>query len=155
MSGSGVRAELVTFDVDELRCAIDAWPVVEIVRAVALRRIPGQPEFVAGVIDLRGAVVPVLDVRIRFGRPSKELILAHRFIVIKTRAHTVALWVDAIRDLVSLRAEDLARREGFVLGTRSFAGVARTPAGLIMIHDPDDFLSESESEALALLVAGT
>jgi purine-binding chemotaxis protein CheW len=155
VSGSRVRSDLVTFDVDELRCAIDAGPVVEMMRAVALRRIPGQPEFVAGVIDLRGAIVPVLDVRMRFGRPSKEMVLSHRFIVIKTRAHTVALWVDAIRDLVSLRVEDLTRREGFVLGTRSFAGVARTPAGLIMIHDPDDFLSESESEALAFPVTGT
>lgn len=155
MSSFGAAVAVVTFDLDALHCAINADSVIETLRAVALGRIPGQPEFIAGVIDLRGAVVPVLDTRVRFGLPRKEIALSDRFIVAKTRAQTVALWVDAVGDLISLRSEDCVASEGLIVGARSLAGVARTPQGLITIHDLDEFLSEAESDALTLLGMGS
>jgi purine-binding chemotaxis protein CheW len=148
-----VPARVVYFDLDELVCAIGVDAVVEVVRAAAWRVVPGQPDFVAGVIDLRGAVVPVIDLRVRFGRVAKEPELSDSLIIVRSRGQVVALWAGPIRDLAPLDRASFTPSEGFVVGTRSLAGVGRVGDALVALHDLDEFLSESEADAL-LYVGG-
>lgn len=145
--------DFVHFELDELRCAVDAAPVVEVVRAAALRPIAGQPEFVAGVIDYRGAILPVLDVRVRFGRARTPLTPAHRYIIVRIRERVVALWVDRIVDVGAVHIEDVTEPEGLIQGTRSLAGIGRGPGGIVMIHDVEAFLTQSEADGLTALGA--
>jgi purine-binding chemotaxis protein CheW len=144
---------MVTFELDQLLCAIDATAVVEVLRAVALRPIPGQPPFIAGVIDLRGSVIPVMDLRVRFGRPPKDLVPSHRYIIAAVRALTVAVWVDRIVDVVAIPRDAIAPSEGLIVGTKSLVGVGKTSTGLVMIHDADGFLSQAEADGLLALGA--
>ena len=58
------------------------------------------------------------------------------------------LWVDAVLDVVSLDAEAIVGAAGLLVGERSLSGVMRTDSGLVMIHDPDAFINESEADAL-------
>lgn len=139
---------LVTFELDELLCGIETAAVAEVLRAVALRPIPGQPPFIAGAIDLRGSIVPVLDLRVRFGRRGKELLPSHRYIIAAVRALTVAIWVDRIVDVVAMRWDAIAQSEGLIVGTKSLVGVGKTSTGLVMIHDADGFLSQTEADSL-------
>ena len=142
-------AVFLLFRLDDLQCAIGVDPIVEAVRAVQLRTIPGQPACVAGVIDYRGAIVPVLDMRERFGLASKPLALSDNFIIVRIREALVALWVGAVDNLADADPLAYAPRAGLTLGTRSLAGVARVSDGLVMVHDVDAFLAESERDAVA------
>ncbi len=83
---TGMSSFVLVFELDELQCALDSASVVEALRAVALRPMPGQPDFIAGVFDLRGSIVPVLDLRARFGRPKRPLIASDTFIVVTIRS---------------------------------------------------------------------
>ncbi len=140
---------MLVFELDELRCAVDAGPVREVLRAVAVRTIPGQPDFIAGVIDLRGTIVPLLDLRLRFGRSTRALSPSDTFIVVSIRSQLVALWTDSVVDLVPLDIGAFTAREGLIVGTRSLSGVVRVAGDLVMIHDLGAFLSQAETDALA------
>jgi purine-binding chemotaxis protein CheW len=142
-------ALIVVFRVDGLRCGVPADAVREILPALAVRPLPGQPAFIAGTIDVRGTPVPVLDLRVRFGRPARPMQLSDRLIVARAHDRPLALWVDDVEEITACAAADWAATGGLVVGDRSLAGVAATAGGLTAIHDLDGFVSACEADALA------
>ena len=73
--------QLVSFMLDEVEYGVDILCVHEILRFPDITRLPNTPEFIKGVINLRGNVIPVVDVRIRFGFPTGEITELTRIIV--------------------------------------------------------------------------
>jgi purine-binding chemotaxis protein CheW len=144
---------LLRFDVEDLHCIIDAACVVQILRAAALTTLPGAPAFIAGIVNVHGELLPVLDMRVRFGFPERDVTPADRFIIIRVGERTIALWVDGALEVLALEPGDIVPAEGLLGGLRSLAGLARTADGVLYLHDPAAFLSESEAEALDLLGA--
>jgi purine-binding chemotaxis protein CheW len=149
---AGSTHDDLIFRLDELRCGLDAAAVLEILPALAVRPLPGSPPFVAGAIDVRGAIVPVLDLRVRFGRPPRAMALSDRLILARAHQRTLAIWVDEVEGLFP-HDPDTVAPVGLVVGDRSIVGVATTGAGLCTIHDLDGFISGCESDALAHAVA--
>lgn len=139
---------LVVFRLDGRRCAVAESAVTEIVAAVAVSPLPRQPAYVAGVIDLRGTIVPVLDLRARFGLPSRLMELSDRFIVIRAAGRTLALWVDEIESFAASDPAGWSPHGGLIAGDRSLAGVAALPGGLATIHDPGAFVAQCEADAV-------
>jgi purine-binding chemotaxis protein CheW len=142
----------VLFRVDSRRCALHARSVEEVVAAVAVRPLPGQPPYVAGVIDLRGAIVPVLDLRVRFGGTARPMELDDRLIVAHARGRTLAIWVDTVDDFVPA-GYAFAPAGGLLTGDVSLAGVASTPDGLTTIHNVDAFVAQCEADAVFATVS--
>lgn len=151
--GAAASADHLVFRIDELLCGMDGTAVVEILPALAVQPLPGQPPFVAGAIDLRGTTVPVLDLRVRFGRPPRPMELSDKLIVARAHGRTIALWVDGVEGLVPRDGVRWTPVGGLVVGDRSLVGVATTADGLYAIHDLEAFLTDCESEALAAAVA--
>jgi purine-binding chemotaxis protein CheW len=141
------------FDVQGLPCAISLPHVTEVVRAVALEPLPGASPFVAGLVNLRGVLLPVLDLRVRFGYAARCLEPSDRFVMVRVRKMAVALWVDAAVDLIALDTDTIVPSDGLTAGVRSLAGVARTADGVLYIHDPAAFLNQAEADALYTGVA--
>jgi purine-binding chemotaxis protein CheW len=149
-----LRAErLLQFDVEDLHCIIDAACVVQILRAAALAALPGAPAFIAGIVNVHGDLLPVLDLRVRFGFPERGIVPSDRFITIRVGERVIALWVDAVLDVFAMNPRDIVPAQGLLGGLRSLSGLARTAEGMLYLHDPTAFLSESEAEALDLLGA--
>jgi purine-binding chemotaxis protein CheW len=121
---------------------------VEILAAVATSPFPGQPDYVAGAIDVRGTVMPVLDLCIRFGGTRRALELTDQFVVVRARQRLLALWIDEVEAFAT--GDALARRAagGLIAGDRSLAGVAATAGGLATIHDLDAFVEQCETDAV-------
>lgn len=144
----------VIFTIDDRRYGVPVADVVEIVRAVAITRVPGAPPAVAGVIDVRGTVVPVLDTRLRFGHPPRALSPDERFVIARAGARTVALRADdvaALEELAPAQLDDAAAR---VAAADHIVGIARLPDGLVLVHDVARFLSAAEADALDGALAG-
>jgi purine-binding chemotaxis protein CheW len=139
---------LLTFALDGQRYAVTANAVVEIVRAVAVTPLPGAPGVIAGVIDVRGAIVPVFDLRVRFGVPRRATAVADQFILVRTPARTAALHVDQALDLVEADDASVSDPRRQATGAPHIAGVATLPDGLVLIHDVAAFLSMAEAETL-------
>jgi purine-binding chemotaxis protein CheW len=142
----------VLFRVDSRRCALDARSVEEILAAVAVRPLPGQPRYVAGVIDLRGTIVPVLDLRVRFGGTARPMELDDRLIVTHAHGRRLAIWVDAVDDFIPAGSA-FVPAGGLVTGDVSLAGVASTPDGLTTIHNVAAFVAQCEADAVFATVS--
>ena len=141
--------EVVVFELGGQLFGVPASDVRELLRAVAVAPLPGAPAVVKGVINLRGRVVPVLDVRTRFRIPSKVIEPSDHFIVARARDRLVALHVDRATDLIRVNLTDLEAAQVLVPSTEYITWVAKVPNNLVLIHDLATFLSHAEAEALA------
>jgi purine-binding chemotaxis protein CheW len=142
------RSTLVTFELGEVRLAVDAARVREVVRAVAVTPLPGAPDVVEGVIDLRGETIPVFDTRRRFGQQPRPVEPADHFVIVETGERTAALHVDATGWLLEVPADRITAASELTSGARHIAGTATLPDGIVAIHDVATFLSRAESELL-------
>jgi len=97
----------VLFTVDGAQYALPADVVLQMETYTGATVVPGAPPFVAGIIQLRGRVVPVVDLRARFGLPPRETSLETRVVVGELHDRTVALAVDSAREVVRMTAAQL------------------------------------------------
>lgn len=139
---------ILWFELAGGRYALRLATVQEVVRAVAVMPLPGAPAIVEGAIDVRGQLVPVLDIRSRFQLPSKPMDLADALIIARTSSGTVALRVDGAGWPVTVPDGEIEQASA-IAKSPHVAGVCRLPEGLVVIHDLDSFLLASESGALA------
>ncbi len=92
----GGRTETwVLFLIDEQTYALRIWEVERIVRAVEVRALPQSPAHLRGIINVQGRVLPVVDLRLRFGKPSRDIRLEDHFIIASTPTVSAVLPVDA------------------------------------------------------------
>lgn len=147
---------LVVFALHGERFALQGRAVREAVRAVAVAALPDAPGVVEGVINYRGRLAPVLDVRARFGLPPQRLDPGQHFILAEAGSRLVALRVDRALDLLEVPADAIESAASVAPGSRRTEGVARLADGLVVIHDLERFLSLDEGNALdgALSAAG-
>jgi purine-binding chemotaxis protein CheW len=103
---------------------------------------------VLGIVNVGGRVIPVADVRKRFGLPGRPIDPSDQFIIARTPARTVALAVDAAHGVATIPAAELAQAGSIVAGLEYVSGVAKLPEGLVLIHDLGSFLSLPEEQAL-------
>ncbi len=142
------RLEILVFEVGAQRYGLPVADVRELLRVVTLTPLPKAPPIVEGIINLRGTVIPVLDIRARFRRPAKAPEHTDHLIVARAGERLAALRVDRALDVVRLDAGDAENAEGVMPGVEYVARVARLPEGLVLIHDLRTFLSHAEAEAL-------
>lgn len=140
--------EILIFEVGRHRYGLPAGDVQELLRAVALTPLPRAPSLVEGVINLRGKVIPVLDIRARFHLPARPVEPGDHLVVVRTGGRLAALRVDRALELARLEPSDLEDVEGVLPGVHYLARAAKLPDGLVLIHDLDTFLSHSEAAAL-------
>lgn len=141
-------ADLLTFEIAHERFGIPLASVREIIRAVSFSRLPKAPSVIEGVINLRGSVVPVLDIRARFRLPRKPTELSDHLIVAEANRRVVAIRVDRALDLLHIESNNIDDVKTVTEKSEYIAGVAKLPDGLVLIHDLATFLSEAEAKEL-------
>lgn len=96
--------QLVTFLIGNEEYAVDILYVQEINRMIPITKVPNSPDFVEGVINLRGRVIPVIDLRTKLGLQKKEHDQNTRIIVIEVQTNTLGFIVDAVREVLRIPA---------------------------------------------------
>ena len=99
--------ELLTFQLAEQEYALDIMTVREIRGWTHATPLPHAPQFMKGVINLRGTVLPVMDLAMRLGRPQREQNARNVIIVVKLEDSLTGLLVDAVSDIVAVTDKDL------------------------------------------------
>ncbi|MBI2296136.1 MAG: purine-binding chemotaxis protein CheW [Betaproteobacteria bacterium] len=140
--------QLVVFRLDEQRYALPLAVVERVVRAAELTRLPNAPSIVLGAVDVEGHVLPVLDVRRRFGLRQRDLSPADHFLIACTARRSVVLVVDEAQGLIERSQDEIIGSAQIVPGLEQIQGVVRLDDGLVLIHDLEKFLSLDEARAL-------
>lgn len=103
------RRELISFRVGEQEFCVDIMAVREIKGFTPATTLPHAPPYIKGVINLRGAVLPIMDLAMRLGLPSSDATARHVIIVVKVGERTFGLLVDAVSDILSI-TDDLVQQ---------------------------------------------
>lgn len=142
--------QVLVFSVAGRRCGVAALAVREIVRAAAVQPMPGAPRVVDGLCDVRGQIMPVISMRARLGLAEREVRSGDYFIIAQFGEKNMALRVDDVLNLVSVRLEDPAAL-GVDLPTAS--AIARISDGLILVHDVSASLGEQDRQLLDAMLS--
>lgn len=144
---------LLAFELRGRRFALPAPLVREVVRAVAVSALPPAPEIIEGVINVRGTLVPVVDVARRFGLEPEPLHPDQHLIVAQAGPRLVAARVDRAVDLMRVESGDIVPVAAVAPGAEHVAGLARLPDGVLVIQDLERFLSLDEGARVDAAVA--
>ena len=142
--------QLVGFQLDDEEYGIDILKVQEINRITEITKSPQSPDFVEGVINLRGNVIPIIDLRKRFNMPHKEYDKQTRIVVGEIGDRTVGFIVDAVSEIIRLPADKIEPAPNISADDKAeyILGVGKLDDKLLMLLDIDKILSGSEKDKL-------
>ena len=145
--------QLVTFSIGEEEFGVNILKVQEIIRTMEITKVPRAPAFVEGVINLRGKVIPIIDLRRRFGLTSKQEDKDTRIIVIEINSIIVGFVVDAVSEVLRIPASTVEPPPPVVAGVESdyINGVGKLKERLLIMLDLDRLLSTEDMEMLSAM----
>lgn len=143
----------VTFHLNNEVYGIAVMQVMEVLRSVDITPVPGAPDYVLGIINLRGNVVTVIDTRKRFSLPSKEVDDLSRIVIIESNGQVLGMLVDCVAEVVYLKESeiDIAPNVGNDESSRFIQGVHSKGDSLLILVDINKLLTQDEWEAISEL----
>ena len=148
---SGARLHLVTFRLLGEEFGLPILDVREIIRMTDITPVPQAPDFVEGVINLRGQILPVVDLRKRFGIENKDNDEETRIIVVELRNSAVGLIVDEVSEVLRIPADTVAPPPALVagsIGAEYIKGIGHYDEKMIILIDMRKVFSDDEMGAL-------
>ena len=151
LAAGGDEQQLVVFELGAELYGVEIARVHEIIRLQTVTRVPRAPAFVEGVINLRGKVIPVVDLRRRFGLPSAEHTRSTRIVVVEIGDQVVGIVVDGVSEVLRVNTATVEPPSPVVAGIDSeyLHGIAKLPERLVILLDLDRVLAREERSALA------
>ena len=136
--------ELASFFVGEALCGMDILKVQEINKLIEMTRVPQAPEYVLGILNLRGEIVTIIDLGKKLGLKSTELSEKTRNIIVNSNGEHIGLMVEQISDVVQAKFEKIEAPPANIGGVQGkyFTGVLKTKDRLIGILDVGKVLEE-------------
>ena len=147
---SGEILQLVSFNIGDEEFAVDILQVQEINRMVEITKVPKTPHFVEGVINLRGKVIPIIDLRKRFGVGEATFDRQTRIVVVDIEGMIIGLIVGSVSEVLRLPNSTVEPPPPMVAGIESeyIQGVGKLDDRLIILLDLDSLLSKDERALL-------
>lgn len=141
--------QLVTFRLASEEYGLPITKVQEINRLVPITKLPQTPSFMEGIINLRGRIIPVIDLRKRFQLAVSEHTDDTRIIIVEINGQIVGVTVDAVTEVVRLESSGVEPPpSSFALDSRYINGVGKLDGRLIILLDIDQVLTEQEELAV-------
>jgi purine-binding chemotaxis protein CheW len=136
----------VTYKLGEETYGINVMQVQEVLRHTEIAPVPGAPDYVLGIINLRGNVVTVIDTRSRFGLPSSDITDNTRIVIIESDDQVVGILVDSVAEVVYLRSSevDSAPNVGTEESAKFIQGVSNRDGELLILVDLNKLLNDEE-----------
>ncbi|MGF1758368.1 chemotaxis protein CheW [Photobacterium sagamiensis] len=143
----------VTFQLEDETYGINVMEVREVLRYSEIAPVPGAPDYVVGIINLRGNVVTVIDTRSRFGLMPGEISDNTRIVIIEAEKQVIGILVDSVAEVVYLRGSEIDSTPS--VGTEESAkfiqGVSNRDGELLILVDLNKLLSDEEWDDMAYL----
>jgi purine-binding chemotaxis protein CheW len=138
--------EVLVFVIGKEEYGVDILKVQEIRGYEKVTPIPAAPEYLKGVLNLRGVIVPVIDMRVKFSLPDPRYDSTTVVVILKLSSRVIGIVVDAVSDVVRLAAADVkeAPRLGSIVDAGYLSGVATRDERMILLLDIEKFLSSGE-----------
>lgn len=145
--------QMVVFKLGQEEYGIPITQVQEINRLTSPTKIPNSPAFVEGVINLRGKIIPILDLRKRFGLAQVDYSEESRIVVVEIGGNTVGVTVDSVNEVLRLPSANIEPTPSIVagIGAEYLNGVGKINDRLLILLDLNKILSQNERAQLNTL----
>jgi purine-binding chemotaxis protein CheW len=142
-SSSTLPTQAISFAIGDDQYGVDIMAVREIKGWSEITHLPKQPEYVRGVLNLRGVIVPIIDLRCRFSQGLTEATALHIVIIVQIASRQVGLLADRVLDIVSFDTTQIQPVPRIADGSRVWflSGLVTTDGGLIAVIDLANLLS--------------
>lgn len=143
----------VTFKLQDEIYGINVMQVQEVLRYTEIAPVPGSPDYVMGIINLRGNVVTVIDTRTRFGLEGSEVSDNSRIVIIEADKQVIGILVDSVAEVVYLKASeiDTAPNVGNDESAKFIQGVTNREGELLILVDLNKLLTDEEWDEISSL----
>ena len=143
----------VTYRLGDETYGINVMQVQEVLRYSEIAPVPGAPDYVLGIINLRGNVVTVIDTRARFGLPPEEVTDNTRVVIIESDEQVVGILVDSVAEVVYLKSSEIdsAPNVGTEESAKFIQGASNREGELLILVDLNKLLSDDEWDDLSTL----
>lgn len=141
----------VTFKLENEVYGVNVMQVQEVLLYTEIAPVPGAPDYVLGIINLRGNVVTVIDTRLKFGLMPAEVTDSSRIIIIEAEKQVVGILVDSVAEVVYLKASEIdpAPSVGTEESARFIQGVSNRKEDLLILVDLNKLLSDNEWDEIS------
>lgn len=143
--------QLVVFDLDNEEYGVEIGQVREIIKMEEISKIPRAPNYIEGVINLRGQVTTVISLRKKFGLEQKEVDQYTRIIVAEIDGLTLGITVDAVNEVLKLPTKNIEPTPAIVandVDTRYMRGIGKLDDRLLILLDINRIMNEDELEQM-------
>jgi len=142
--------QMVIFQLTEQTYGINIDAVYEIIRMEAITRVPRTPHFVEGVINLRGKIIPVIDLCKRFNLPLAERTSSSRIIIVDVGGNTIGMIVDGVSEVLRVPLESIEPPPPMIHGIDAayLRGIAILDSRLVILLNLEKILYEHEQNEL-------
>ena len=147
---TATEQQLVSFDLATESYGVDIGAVREIIRLQEITNVPRTPEFAEGVINLRGEVIPVVDLRKRFGLPVGDQSAENRIVVVDIGGQDIGVIVDAVNEVLRIFSDSVEPPSSVITTADSdyLMGIAKVDDKLLILLDLESILSAEERAVL-------
>jgi purine-binding chemotaxis protein CheW len=144
-------SQYLTFTLGQEEYGVEILKVQEIKGYSAITPIPNTPRYLKGVMNLRGTIIPVVDLRSKFSMPETPYTQFTVIVVVTVGTKIMGLVVDAVSDVLNIRSQDIQETPDFgaQVDARFISGLAKTGDKLVVLLDIDKTLGGEELGALA------
>ncbi|MBF0103475.1 MAG: purine-binding chemotaxis protein CheW [Desulfobacterales bacterium] len=145
--------QVVTFKLHQEEYGVEITKVKEIIRFEGVTRIPQMPDFIEGVINLRGNVIPVFDLRKRFGLPSDARNDLTRVMVTRMESKIVGLIVDSVSEVMKIPKAQIQPPPDTIAGLAGeyLLGIGKLKDRMIILLDIEKIISATEKKSLSIV----
>ena len=149
---AGTR-EVLVFILGAEEYGVDILKVQEIRGYERVTPIPAAPDFLKGIVNLRGTIVPIVDLRVKFGLPNPRYDATTVVVILRVAGRVIGMVVDAVSDVVRLAPNDVkeAPQLGSIVDSSFLAGLATQGGRMVMLLDIEKLLSAGDMNLLARL----
>jgi len=147
---SGETVQVVSFHLGSEEYGVDISQVQEIIRMVEITHVPRAPRFMEGVINLRGQLIPIIDLRTRFGMQRGEQTKSTRIVVTEIGSKRVGIVVDSVSEVINIPLEQVENAPDMIagVGTEYIQGVGKVNERLIILLDLTMVITGEEKQQL-------
>jgi len=145
-------SQFLTFQLGDELYGVDILRVQEIKGYTAVTKIPNTPPHIKGVLNLRGTIVPIVELRTKFGMPIIDYTMFTVIVVVVVREKIIGLVVDAVSDVLNIDRKDLQPppQFGAKIDVGFLNGIGKSGDKLVALLDMDRLLSDSDMQPTAL-----
>jgi purine-binding chemotaxis protein CheW len=150
-----LKGRYLTFQIGEVTYGIEIRYVIEIVGLQPTTEMPEMPEYIKGIIRLRENIIPVMDIRLRFGMAPREYDDRTCIIVIDMNGLSVGLIIDSVSDVVSIGEEEIVQKPGMCTGQGGgyIKNIGKKDKQIILLVDSEKLLSKDDYSEISGQIA--